>query len=479
MQITQLHWQPIAELLSQKLGQVAYDSWIKPLQIAEIQTDGQLALEAPTKFMKDWVVRNYSQDILSAVTEVIGQEMSLEISVSALSISSITPDSVAGNSAPAPKAAPKEATPASTAKAEQIEAPTTQNIQKTSKKIYTTANGTVLEPKFTFDSFVTGKSNNFAYSAAKAIAESDDLIYNPFVLYGGVGLGKTHLMHAIARHIAEFEPERKVVYMSSEKFMHKFVSSLQSKSTMSFKEEFRSVDVLMIDDVQFIAGKGATQEEFFHTFNALVDMRKQIILTADRSPHEMDNLEDRLRSRLGSGLACEIHMPDLETRLAILDSKAKGLDISLSKDVAMFLADRIASNVRELEGALNRLIAHSKLTQREITLESAQDLLKDLFRAYNQTLSIDEIQRKVAEYFKIKVADMHSARRSRDIARPRQIAMWFAKQLTSKSFPEIGKSFGGKDHTTVMHAVKSIDKLLDADPAVKEDIAILKGLLAK
>lgn len=477
MQITELHWQPIAELLSQKLGQVAFDSWIKPLKVANDQEAGSLNLEAPTKFMKDWVVRNYSQEILNSVTEVIGQSLTLNISVNAEAAAPITPSSVSNPAKPAtPK---KEAAPkAVEEKKKQVSAPTT--VSKPEKKqVFTTRNGMVLEPKFTFDNFVTGKSNNFAYSAAKAIAESEELIYNPFVLYGGVGLGKTHLMHAIAQHIAETHPDRKVVYMSSEKFMHKFVSSLQNKSTMSFKEEFRSVDLLMIDDVQFIAGKGATQEEFFHTFNALVDMRKQIILTADRSPHEMDNLEDRLRSRLGSGLTCEIHMPDLETRLAILDTKAKSLDIDLGKDVAMFLADKIASNVRELEGALNRLIAHSKLTQREITLESAQDLLKDLFRVYNQTITIDEIQRKVAEYFKIKVADMHSARRSRDIARPRQIAMWFSKQLTSKSFPDIGKSFGGKDHTTVMHAVKSIDKLVDADPSVKEDIGILKGLLTR
>ena len=338
--------------------------------------------------------------------------------------------------------------------------------------------GNPLDPRFTFDNFVVGRSNEFAFQAARRIAESGDVIYNPFFLYGGVGLGKTHLMQAIARQIYTTNPKAKILYISAEKFMNHFIRSIRDKNTHSFKQAFRSVDILMVDDIQFLGGKGSTQEEFFHTFDTLISEGKQIILTADKSPHELKNVEERLRSRLGWGLATEMHPPTLETRIAILEKKSQALGIELNRDVSMFLADRISSNVRELEGALNRLVAHSTLIQQALTVETAQDLLKDLFRTYNHVVTLEEIQKKVTEYYNLRIADMHSVRRTKAIARPRQIAMYLSKKLTTRSYPEIGKSFGGRDHTTVMHAVKTIEKLLKTDPAIQEDVPLLEKLLS-
>ena len=302
-----------------------------------------------------------------------------------------------------------------------------------------------LDPRFTFENFVVGKSNELAHAAAQRVAEARAVPFNPLFLYGGVGLGKTHLMHAIAWHIQRRTPQRKVIYLSAEKFMYQFIRALRFKdNVMAFKEQFRSVDVLMIDDVQFISGKDSTQEEFFHTFNALVDQNRQIVISADKSPHDLEGIEERMRSRLGWGLVADIHPTTYELRLGILQAKAEQMKAQVPSKVLEFLAHKITSNVRELEGALNRIVAHATLIGRAITLETTQEVLHDLLRANDRRVTIEEIQSRVAEHFNIRLADMHSARRARAVARPRQVAMYLSKQLTPRSLPEIGRKFGGR-----------------------------------
>jgi len=463
---TQTHWQAVQHQLKEKLGDVVYESWMQPLTFCpEKTTDSEVIVQAPTRFVRDWVQRNYANALKETIADALGgtpMAVSFEVAAPA------TP------AAPPPVVAAAVKTAAVKPTITPLHGTASKPLAGDSKMLEV---GNPLDPRFTFDNFVTGKSNEFAYAAAKRIAESEDAAYNPFLLYGGVGLGKTHLMHAMAQHIRAHQPKRRVLYISSEKFVYQFIRSLRDKKTMDFKEAFRSVDVLMIDDIQFIAGKEATQEEFFHTLNALIDMRKQVILTADKSPHEMDNVEDRLRSRLGWGLTTEIHKPDLETRLAILDSKAAEMGVELPKDVAMVLADKVSSNVRELEGAFNRLVAHADLIGLPITLGTAQNLLKDIFQASNRQITLDEIQIKVADYYRMKLHEMHTARRSRDVARPRQIAMYLSKRLTQKSFPDIGKAFGGRDHTTVMHGVKAIEKLIQTDKQMADDVQLLEKML--
>jgi len=334
-----------------------------------------------------------------------------------------------------------------------------------------------LDDRFRFDSFVVGKPNELAFAAAKRVAEGDQVAFNPLFLFGGVGLGKTHLMHAIAWQIRTQRPDKKVLYLSAEKFMYQFIRALRYKDTMAFKDQFRSVDVLMIDDVQFIAGKDNTQEEFFHTFNALVDQNRQVVISADKSPAELDGIEERMKSRLGWGLVAEIHSTTYELRLGILQAKADALGAEVPQKVLEFLAHKITSNVRELEGALNRILAYANLVGRQISLENTQDVLHDLIRANDRRITIEEIQKKVAEHYNIRLAEMHSARRSRAIARPRQIAMYLAKQLTARSLPEIGRKFGGRDHTTVMHAVKKVDELRGSDANFAEDVELLRRML--
>lgn len=370
---------------------------------------------------------------------------------------------------------PKEAT------FEAIPAPTFQSPPAVSTVVVSDALddglSAPLDPRYTFENFVTGKPNEFAYAAAQRIADSERVTFNPLFLYGGVGLGKTHLMHSIAWGIRERHPERRVVYLSAEKFMYSFVKALRYKTTMDFKEQFRSVDVLMIDDVQFISGKDSTQEEFFHTFNALVDQGRQIVISADKSPADLEDIGDRLRSRLASGLVADIHPTTYELRLGILEAKADQMETAVPDKVLEFLAHKITSNVRELEGALTRLIAHAQLVGRALSLETAQDILRDVLRANDRRVSIEDIQKKVAEHFQIRLSDMSSARRSRSVARPRQVAMYLSKHLTSRSLPEIGRKFGGRDHTTVMHAVKKIDQLMAADTAFAEDVDLLRRML--
>jgi chromosomal replication initiator protein len=334
-----------------------------------------------------------------------------------------------------------------------------------------------LDTRFTFDNFVVGKSNEFAHAASLRVAEQPNAQFNPLFLYGGVGLGKTHLMHAIAWKIRQEDPSRTVIYMSAEKFMYRFIRALREQNTVDFKDQFRNVDVLMIDDVQFISGKDSTQEEFFHTFNALVDQGRQIVISADKSPSDLEGMEERLKSRLNCGLVADLHATTYELRVGILQAKAERLNVEVPGKVMEFLAHKITSNVRELEGALNRVAAHSSLVGRDITLESVQDVLHDLIRAHDRRVTIEEIQKKVAAHFNIRTSDMHSARRARSVARPRQVAMYLAKQLTSRSLPEIGRKFGGRDHTTVMHAVKKVDELRERDPSFAEDVELLRRML--
>jgi chromosomal replication initiator protein len=338
--------------------------------------------------------------------------------------------------------------------------------------------GAPLDPNLSFDNFVVGASNELAYAAAKRIAEADKVSFNPLFLYGGVGLGKTHLMHAIALEIKKNWPERKVLYLSAEKFMYQFIRALRFKDTMSFKQQFRSVDVLMVDDIQFIAGKDSTQEEFFHTFNTLIDHNHQVIISADRSPVDLDGIEERIRSRLGWGLVTDIHPSDYELRLGILQSKAEAHleenpGLIINDNMLEFLAQKIDSNIRVLEGALNRVIAYSSFVGRPLTIDMAQEVLKDLIRASQRRITIDDIQRKVADYYNLRLSDLLSARRSRQIARPRQVAMYLSKILTTRSLPEIGRKFGGRDHTTVIHAVKRIEGLRDSDSAIQEEVDLL------
>ncbi len=338
--------------------------------------------------------------------------------------------------------------------------------------------GSPLDPRYRFDSFVVGKSNELAYAASQRVAEQPDVKFNPLFIHGGVGLGKTHLMHAIAWHIREIDGARKVMYLSAEKFMYHFIRALRERDAMSFKQAFRSVDVLMIDDVQFFSRKDSTQEEFFHTFNALIDQKKQIVLTGDCSPSALDDIEERVRSRLGWGLVADIHQTDFELRLGILESKLRQAgSTQIDRKVLEFLAHRINSNVRELEGALTRLLAYASLVGRPITLELSQEVLQDLLRANDRRITIEDIQKRVAAHYNIRMTDMHSARRARNVARPRQVAMYLSKQLTSRSLPEIGRKFGGRDHTTVMHAVRRIEELRQTEAVLAEDIEMLKRII--
>lgn len=339
-----------------------------------------------------------------------------------------------------------------------------------------------MDARFSFDNFVVGKPNELAHAAARRVAEGGPVTFNPLFLYGGVGLGKTHLMHAIAQELHIRKPELNVLYLSAEQFMYRFVQALRDRKMMDFKEIFRSVDVLMVDDVQFIAGKDSTQEEFFHTFNALVDQNKQIIISADRAPGEIKDLEDRVKSRLQCGLVVDLHPTDYELRLGILQSKVEtqqknypGLEVEAG--VLEFLAHRITTNVRVLEGALTRLFAFASLVGREINMDLTQDCLADVLRASERKISIEEIQRKVSEHYNIRLSDMVGPKRLRSYARPRQVAMYLSKKLTSRSLPEIGRRFGGRDHTTVMHGVKRIEELKQSDGQIAEDLELLRRAL--
>ncbi|MFM7346150.1 MAG: chromosomal replication initiator protein DnaA [Tagaea sp.] len=466
-------WVRVRARLKVEFGEAAYRSWLKPLTLVG-QDDGVVKIAVPTRFMQDWVRQHYSDRIKSLWRAENKAVRLIDVVVQSGSIQSPAPGAASnGGGIAAQVARASSATPIPRAPAGGFAAPALSRAGQDETADF----GAPLDPRFTFQSFVTGKSNEFATAAAKRVAEEAKAPFNPLFLYGGVGLGKTHLMHAIAWQIRKRHPARRVVYLSAEKFMYQFIRAMRFKDTMSFKEQFRSVDVLLVDDVQFISGKDATQEEFFHTFNALVDQKKQIVLSADKSPADLEGLEDRVRSRLGWGLVADIHPTTYELRLGILETKAEKLGADVPPKVLEFLAHKIVANVRELEGSLNRIVAHATLVGRAISLEGAQEVLHDILRASDRRVTIEEIQKKVAEHFAIRLADMHSPRRARAVARPRQVAMYLAKQLTSRSLPEIGRKFGGRDHTTVMHAVRKIEELRGSDVAFSEDIELLRRML--
>jgi len=437
-------WLETKNILVRELGETTFKNWIAPISAQSLNA-GILELAVPTRFIRDWIKTHYIDKIRSVWARKFGNLKRINIII----IESVT------------------------SKKSSLANPANSNSSKTSDFDKTQEISSPLDARFTFDNFIVGKPNELAYAAAKRVVESKKTAFNPLFLYGGVGLGKTHLMHAIAWAIKEKTPDRKIIYMSAEKFMYQFVRALRFKDTMSFKDIFRSVDILMIDDIQFICGKESTQEEFFHTFNALIDQNKQIIVSADKSPSDLDGLEERLRSRLGWGLVADIHPTTYELRLGILEQKREMLKREIPQNVLEFLAHKITSNVRELEGALNRVIAHSELIGCAVTIDTTQDLLQDLLRANDTRVSIEDIQKQVAEHYNIRVRDMHSPRRSRIIARPRQIAMYISKQLTEHSLPEIGRKFGGRDHTTIIHGVRRIEELMSKDNVMKEDVALL------
>ncbi len=440
-------WVRVRGRLRAEFGEAAYRSWLKPLTLHEV-SGGRVRIGVPTDFMREWVRSQYGNRLLDLWIDENTDIRGVEIVT--------TP---AGATAKKPVTTVRCAAPALAAEG------TIEGF------------GAALDPRFTFENFVTGKPNELAFAAARRVAESSSVTFNPLFLYGGVGLGKTHLMHAIAWQISRQSPDRRIIYLSAEKFMYQFIRALRYKDTVAFKEQFRSVDVLMIDDFQFISGKDSTQEEFFHTFNALVDRNRQIVISADKSPNDLEGIEERMRSRLGWGLVADLHPTTYELRVGILQSKAESLSVEIPQKVFEYLAHKITSNVRELEGALNRIVASASLVGRPVTLESTQEILHDLLRASDRRITIEEIQKRVAEHFNIKLAEMSSARRSRAVARPRQVAMYLAKQLTSRSLPEIGRKFGGRDHTTVMHAVRKVEELRTADAAFAEDVELLRRML--
>jgi chromosomal replication initiator protein len=449
-------WERVRARLRSEVGEAAFKSWLKPLVLVSID-NGEVRLAVPSRFMRDWVRSHYAEHIRSLWIAENRAINAVDIVVQT-AIAEARSETLA-------KPEPTKPTLSSQIRLPELSPDGNDKISAS------------LDPRYTFDNWVVGKSNEFATAAARRMADEPHVPFNPLFLYGGVGLGKTHLMHAIAHHIRKKHPERKVIYLSAEKFMYLFIRAMRFKDTMSFKEQFRSVDVLMIDDVQFISGKDATQEEFFHTFNSLIDQKKQIVLSADKSPSELEGLEDRVRSRLSWGLSADIHPTTYELRLGILQAKAEKLGMMMPPKLLEFLAHKITSNVRELEGALNRVTAHATLVGRAVTLEMAQDVLQDLLRAHDRRVTIEEIQKRVAEHYAIRLADMHSPRRARAVARPRQVAMYLAKQLTSRSLPEIGRKFGGRDHTTVMHAVRKIEELRASDHGFNEDVELLRRML--
>ena len=465
-------WNAVLSSMRAEVGEAAFDSWLKPMTVRDVADDG-VRISVPTRFMRDWIVAHYADRLASL------WERKVDIFVQS---DHGTTDGQAGKPAAANMQTNPNVNPNVNTGAGPEFGNVIQPVQSGQQMISGLAQAALdisapLDPRYTFDNFVVGKPNEFAHAAAQRVAESETAQFNPLFLYGGVGLGKTHLMHAIAWRIRQIDPNRTVIYMSAEKFMYRFIRALREQNTVDFKDHFRNVDVLMIDDVQFIGGKESTQEEFFHTFNALVDQGRQIVISADKSPSDLEGMEDRLKSRLNCGLVADIHATTYELRVGILQTKAEKLGIEIPSKVQEFLAHKITANVRELEGALNRVAAHAQLVGREVSLESAQDVLHDLIRANDRRVTIEEIQKKVASHFNIRTSDMHSARRARSVARPRQVAMYLAKQLTSRSLPEIGRKFGGRDHTTVMHAVKKVEELTERDAGFAEDVELLRRML--
>ncbi|SHJ35655.1 chromosomal replication initiator protein DnaA [Ruegeria lacuscaerulensis ITI-1157] len=461
--MTQEKWGQLRNKLLKAVGRNNFTTWIEPLEFQELN-GGVAVFSVPTNFMGNYVSQNFADLILYELNTAGESVQRLVFRVAAN-----TPARPA-TEAPAAEDIPQTA---------EIDAPVEASVGSNALESLQAA---PLDARFTFDTFVVGKPNELAHAAARRVSEGGPVTFNPLVLYGGVGLGKTHLMHAIAWELKTKRPELNVLYLSAEQFMYRFVQALRERRMMDFKHLFRSVDVLMVDDVQFIAGKDSTQEEFFHTFNALVDQNKQIIISADRAPGEIKDLEERVKSRLQCGLVVDLHPTDYELRLGILQTKVQQYtktypDLKIADGVLEFLAHRISTNVRVLEGALTRLFAFASLVGREIDMDLTQDCLADVLRASERKITVEEIQRKVSDYYNIRLSDIIGPKRLRSYARPRQVAMYLCKQLTSRSLPEIGRRFGGRDHTTVMHGVKRIEELKLTDGQIAEDVEMLRRAL--
>ncbi len=451
-------WARIRGKLQSEVGDVEYRTWLKQMTLAGVDGD-EVTVHLPTRFLRDWVRSHYGDRIAMLWRAEDGSIRNVEIRVGTGRAEGLA-ESLALPPEPPAEMVPQSASARPVARiGDEFAVP--------------------LDPKFSFDSFVVGKPNEFAYACARRVAERPASHgFNPLFLYGGVGLGKTHLMHAVGLELTRGGAAHpSVAYMSAEKFMYRFIAAIRAQSTLEFKDQLRSVDVLMIDDLQFLVGKDNTQEEFFHTFNALIDGGKQIVVSADKSPSEISGLGDRLRTRLGCGMVADLHATTFELRISILEAKAARAKADVPPKVLEFLAHKITSNVRELEGALNRLIAHANLFNRPITLETATEVLHDVLRAHDKRVTIEEIQRRVAEHYNMRIIEMTGARRARSVARPRQVAMFLAKQLTSRSLPDIGKRFGNRDHTTVMHAVTRVTELMGTDAAFAEDVELLRKML--
>jgi len=449
-------WNQCLQQLEQDLSDQQLNTWIRPLQTEE--SDNQLSLFAPNSFVMDWVKQHFLDQIIQICQQL---DTNRDISV-ILDIGSKNPK-------PAFNSALNQKKPVSV----PVSIQSTVTAKPTNEKLENHLN-----IGFTFDNFIEGKSNQLAKAASLQVVENPAGSYNPLFLYGGVGLGKTHLMHAVGNKILLNNPQARIVYLHSERFVTHMIKALQHNTMDEFKNFYRSLDVLLIDDIQFFAGKERSQEEFFHTFNALLEGGRQIILTCDRYPKEIDGLEERLKSRFGWGLPVCIEPPELETRVAILQKKAEEFGIELPSEVAFFIAKRIRSNIRELEGSLRRVMATANFTGKPVTLEFAKDTLRDLIALHDRLVTIENIQKTVAEYYKIRISDLHSNSRSRSITRPRQLAMALSKELTNHSLPEIGNAFGGRDHTTVLHACRKILELRESDTKIDEDYTNLLRILS-
>jgi chromosomal replication initiator protein len=463
-------WARVRGRLREEVGDAEYKSWLRQMTLLGVEGD-EVVILLPTRFMRDWVNSHYG-DRLRALWQAeypAVRRVELRISQGGAPDAAGAPDDAVRAAAPDGKGLAESLAPRPAAEAR---APAGAAAEPRSDWV------APLEGRFTFDTFIVGKPNEFAHACARRVSERPAFPgFNPLFLYGGVGLGKTHLMHSIAWAIRDLQPARTVAYMSAEKFMYRFIAALRSQNTMEFKETLRAVDVLMIDDLQFLIGKDNTQEEFFHTFNALVDQGKQIVVSSDKPPSDLAGIEDRLRTRLGCGMVADIHATTYELRLSILEAKAAAAQVAVPPRVLELLAHKITANIRELEGALNRLLAHANLFGRPVTVDSAHEVLHDLLRAHEKRVSIEEIQKRVAEHYNIRLTDMSSARRARSVARPRQVAMYLAKHLTQRSLPEIGRRFGNRDHTTVMHAVSRVAELMAEDAAFAEDVSLLRKML--
>ena len=453
------HWIRVRLKLKSKLGENIYKNWIESLELVKIEKKSAV-FNVSNSFIANWIDRNYREIIIETFKneEIFIDEILFDY-----------------NSVNSPSFSNEE-------NSYKIKDNKLSHLKNNFDNKNIELPSSPLDKRFTFDRFVVGKPNELAHAAAKRVSETGPVTFNPLFLYGGVGLGKTHLMHAIAWQIKKTNPLSRMLYLSAEQFMYRFVQALRFKDMYGFKEIFRSVDILMVDDVQFIAGKESTQDEFFHTFNALVEQGKQLVISGDRAPGEIDGLEDRIKSRLAWGLVVDLHPTDYELRLGILQSKVEIQSklhpgININNGILEFLAHRISSNVRVLEGSLTRLFAYASLVGRPIDIDMAQECLADILRISERKVTIEEIIRKVADHYNLRMSDMISARRSRTISRPRQLAMFLAKNLTSKSLPEIGRRFGGRDHTTVIHAVKKIEELKNKDLQIAEEVEILRRML--